>query len=168
MKNALVDHQQVLSCIEVLIEILMSMFVVLGVLRDALQMLTKKSMEESPMSLRPEQIDLAWRQMKIERLKPRSVDLTKESGSPEGNVECENIDPNEQSFNDGTNSRRNSTTQSPNSQRESSSLIVLEIMMEMVRMFHAGELSSIKTENLWLDEGELRYLNNRGKFHRYF
>ena len=105
------------------------------------------------MSLRPEQIDLAWRQMKIERLKSRSVDMTKDS-SPEGNVGCENIDPNEQSFNDGHVSRRNSSTQNSSSQRESSSLIVLEIMMEMVRMFHAGELSSIKTENLWLDESE--------------
>ena len=116
-------------------------------------MLTKKSMEESPMSLRPEQIDLAWRQMKIERLKSRAIDMTKE-GSPEGNGESENIDPNEQTFNDGNVSRRTSSSQYSPSQSESSSLIVLEIMMEMARMFHAGELSSLKTENLWLDESK--------------
>ena len=114
-------------------------------------MLTKKSMEESPMSLRPEQIDLAWRQMKIERLKTRVIDMT----NGDETVECENVDPNEQTLTDGNCSRRSSLAQQHLVQKESSSLIVLEIMMEMVRMFHAGELSSIKTDNLWLDESEI-------------
>lgn len=126
-----------------------------GVLREALQMLTSKAMEDSPMSLTSEQIDLAWRQMKIERLGSRVV-------LAEDAADMENVDPNVADVNPDFATSDTPLERRASSKRmsvdlsapanESNSIIALEVMMEMVRMFHAGELSSVRNESLWLDE----------------
>ena len=120
-----------------------------GVLREALEMLTKKAMEDSPMSLRPEQIDLAWRQMKIERLSSRYVEVESSSSNlpPPLAVDpgCEDEEGDEERAGGGENvnpqvkpapERKRSSIDLAAATAESYSMIVLEIMMEMVRMFH--------------------------------
>jgi hypothetical protein len=109
-------------------------------------MLTKKSMEDSPMSLRPEQIDLAWRQMKIERLNTR-VELTPSKAEADATPkyvssdvfvgDIENSAPNvaagvDSSGSVGVDSRRKSSMEMNINPAESYSMVVLEIMMEMV------------------------------------
>jgi hypothetical protein len=125
-----------------------------GVLREALSMLTLKAMEDSPMSLRSEQIELAWRQMKIERLCSNRFVPTEVTSNPvdsSESTETENMDPNVGPASDSLVEKRGSIRRQSaggiTSSSESHSIIVLEIMMEMVRMFHAGELSSIRADS---------------------
>jgi hypothetical protein len=111
-----------------------------GVLRDALQMLTSKAMEESPMSLRPEQIDLAWRQMKIERLNTRYVENenseTLVGECSKSNDANENVDPNIPSDSQLKLASSRKLSVDMSNAPPDYSLLVLDILMEMVCSFY--------------------------------